>query len=52
MGVFTLFHVLNIDATPVSISDAAYITLIYYFLISVYKALPTIGGTKKSRGKK
>ncbi|KOR80450.1 hypothetical protein AM232_19820 [Bacillus sp. FJAT-21352] len=42
------FAIFKLDDTPVPISDAMHMILIYYFAISVYNALPTI---KSNRNK-
>ncbi|MCP1092224.1 hypothetical protein M0L17_00170 [Bacillaceae bacterium OS4b] len=42
VGVYALFAIFKLDDTPVPISDAMHMILIYYFAISVYNALPTI----------
>jgi hypothetical protein len=48
VGVYALFAIFKLDDTPVPISDALHMILLYYFAISVYHALPTI----KSKNKK
>lgn len=49
VGVYALFAIFKLDDTPVPISDAMHMILIYYFAISVYNALPAM---KSNRNKK
>lgn len=50
VGVFVSFNIFELDAIPVSINDALHMTLLYYFVISVYNVLPTIKTNRNKKG--
>lgn len=50
VGVYALFAIFKLDDTPVPISDALHMILLYYFAISVYHALPTIKSNRNKKG--